>query len=94
MKNITFVRKHLFIELAFLILAVGHIIRFYNNNYNLSFQILFMISYIMIIMGDILDDYRLNIIEIISRGIIMFIMTFTIYNYLQKEYTFQSFYLN
>ena len=87
MKNITFIKKHFLIELAFLILAVGHIIRFYNNNYNLSFQILFMISYIMIIMGD-------NIIEIISRGIIMFIMTFTIYNYLQKEYTFQSFYLN
>lgn len=93
MKNITFIKKHFLIELAFLILAVGHIIRFYND-YNLTFQILFMISYIMIIIGDILDDYRLNIIEIISRGIIMFIMTFTIYNYLQKEYTFQSFYLN
>ena len=94
MKNITFARKHLLTELAFLILAIGHIIRFYKNNYNLTFQILFMISYVMFIIGDIQDDYKLNIIETISRSIIMFIMTITIYNFLKKEYISQYYYLN
>lgn len=94
MKNITFVKKHFLIELAFLILAIAHIIRFYYNDYNFTFQIIFMISYIMVIIGDILDDYKLNIIEIISRSIIMFIMTITIYNFLKKEYISQYYYLN
>ena len=68
-------KKNIILTLAFILLVLAHLIHIFDNKYTYLFQMIFLISYIFFIYGTIIENKKINIINILSRIIIMILVS-------------------
>jgi hypothetical protein len=74
-KVIGFEKRNIILTLAFILLVLAHLIHIFDNKYTHLFQMIFLISYIFFIYGTIIENKKINIINILSRTIIMILVS-------------------
>lgn len=74
-KVIGFEKRNIILTLAFILLVLAHLIHIFDNKYTYLFQMIFLISYIFFIYGTIIENKKINIINILSRIIIMILVS-------------------
>ena len=74
-KVIGFEKRNIILTLAFILLVLAHLIHIFDNKYTHLFQMIFLISYIFFIYGTIIENKKINIINILSRIIIMILVS-------------------
>lgn len=74
-KVIGFEKTNIILTLAFILLILANLIHIFDNKHSYLFQIILLISYIFFIYGTIIQNKKINIINILSRIIIMILVS-------------------
>lgn len=74
-KVIGFEKTNIILTLAFILLILANLIHIFDNKHSHLFQIILLISYIFFIYGTIIQNKKINIINILSRIIIMILVS-------------------
>ncbi len=78
-KFISYKSHHILITIGLILLILAHFIHLVYRKDVLVFQILFIISYIMLIIGIIIENKKINIITLINKVMIIFLVSLGIY---------------
>ena len=74
-KVIGFEKTNIILTLAFILLILANLIHIFDNKHSYLFQIILLISYIFFIYGTIIQNKKIHIINILSRIIIMILVS-------------------
>lgn len=78
-KFISYESKHILIIIGSILLILAHLIHLVYKEYIVIFQILFIISYITLIIGIIVEQKKINIVTLINKVIIIGLVSLGIY---------------
>ena len=78
-KFISYESKHILIIIGSILLILAHLIHLVYKEYIVIFQILFIISYISLIIGIIVEQKKINIVTLINKVIIIGLVSLGIY---------------
>jgi len=78
-KFISYKSQHILIIIGSILLVLAHLIHLVYKKKRLLFKIIFIISYIVLIIGIILENSKINILTLISKIIIIILVTLGIY---------------
>jgi len=78
-KFISYESKHILIIIGSILLILAHLIHLVYKEYIVVFQILFIISYITLIIGIIVEQKKINIVTLINKVIIIGLVSLGIY---------------
>ena len=78
-KFISYESKHILIIIGSILLILAHLIHLVYKEYIVIFQILFIISYITLIIGIIVEQKKINIVTLINKLIIICLVSLGIY---------------
>ena len=76
---INYKSQHILLTIGFILLTFAHFIHLVYKKDIFVYQILFIISYIMLIIGIIIENKKINIITLISKVMIIFLVSLGIY---------------
>jgi hypothetical protein len=78
-KFISYESKHILIIIGSILLILANLIHLVYKEYIIIFQILFIISYITLIIGIIVEQKKINIVTLINKVIIIGLVSLGIY---------------
>jgi hypothetical protein len=78
-KFISYESNHILIIIGSILLIFAHLIHLVYKKDILIYQLLFIISYIMLIIGIIIEKKKINIITLINKLMIIFLVSLSIY---------------
>ena len=78
-KFISYESRHILIIIGSILLILAHLIHLVYKEYIVVFQILFIISYITLIIGIIVEQKKINIVTLINKVIIIGLVSLGIY---------------
>ena len=78
-KFISYESKHILIIIGLILLILANLIHLVYKKYIVIFQILFIISYITLIIGIIVEQKKINIVILITKVIIIGLVSLGIY---------------
>lgn len=78
-KFISYESKHILIIIGSILLILAQLIHLVYKEYIFIFQILFIISYITLIIGIIVEQKKINIVTLINKVIIIGLVSLGIY---------------
>jgi intracellular septation protein A len=71
--------QHIFITLGLILLILAHFIHLVYKKDIFVFQILFIISYIILIIGIVIEKKKINIMTLINKVMIIILVSLGIY---------------
>ena len=77
-KYVSFEKNHIIILIASFILVTAHIIHIYIHK-RFIFQILFIISYVLFVIGIIKERKKINIVTLINKVLIILLVMIGMY---------------
>lgn len=78
-KFISYKSKHILIIIGSILLILAHLIHLVYREDILVFQILFILSYIILIIGIIIEEKKINIVILINKLMIIGLISLGIY---------------
>lgn len=78
-KYISFEKHNIIIILSLFLLIIAHIIHLVYEKDRFVFQIIFIIAYMLFIIGEIIENNKINIFVLINKISIILIITFGLY---------------